>query len=70
MKKPITLRVKKELTFDEIDIHHIASCLAEAFWDALPEEFDDIKKEDIDEEDLACLTRAIADEFLNAVEED
>jgi hypothetical protein len=70
MKKPITLRIKKELIFDESDINHIAKCLAETFWDALPEEFDDINRDDIDEEDLACLTRAIADEFLNAVEED
>lgn len=66
MKKPITVRVKTELTFDETDVHSIAKDLAYTFWNS--GYFEDIERENIDDEDFAGLVRAIADEFQDFME--
>lgn len=68
MKKPITVRVKKELIFDEADVHDIAKEMSYNFWNS--GYFEDVEREDIDDEDFAGLVRAIADEFQDIVEGD
>lgn len=68
MKKPITVRVKKTLTFDETDVCSIAKDMSYTFWNS--GYFEDIEPSDIDDEDFAGLLRAVADEFQKIVEED
>lgn len=68
MKKPIIVRVKTELSFDEDDVHSIAKDMVYTFWNS--GYFSDVEPSDIDDEDLACLARAVADEFQKIVEED
>ena len=68
MKKPITVHVKTELSFDENDVYGIAKDMAYTFWNSGC--FENIEPSDIDSEDLACLARAVADEFQKIVEEE
>ncbi len=65
MAKLVTVRIKDELTFDEVDLHDIANEMCIAFWNS--GYFGDHELEDMDEEDFACLTNAVVVEFMDIV---